>query len=121
MNKKIISMLFCMLPITSHANSIYDGIWESSPRLAYITVKENLGSIVASFNYISSGTWDASSGVLDGNKVRLTTLIGHGKVVVDVVFNSATEASAHVISCTPDPGYVCSFPAGASFTGKKVW
>jgi hypothetical protein len=89
--------------------------------MAYVFVKENNRTVIASFNYINSGVWDASSGVLEGNKLRLTTLIGHGKVVVDVVFDSPTEASAKVVSCTPDNGYTCKFPTGASFTGKKVW
>jgi hypothetical protein len=120
--KKIIAVILLLISSNSFAAGLYDGIWVIFP-YGYFTVSErdNVLIVVTLATDNDDGSWSAYQGSRNGNSARLQTIYGNVQTIVDLNFNSDTTANATIISCQPNPGYVCLFPAGTVLNASKVW
>lgn len=117
MNKiVIIALLAISMPAMSAGK--YDGIWDSK-ELGYISLHENNGQIIVVRLEKDLGFWEASSGTLIGNTVRLNTIVSDVTSVIDVTLTSDTTYTATQVSCRPISN--CQLPDGYTFTGSKIF
>ncbi|PTQ86897.1 hypothetical protein [Nitrosomonas ureae] len=106
----------------SYAAGPYDGIWAMFP-YGYLTISErdNILIVVTLVTDEEDGKWSAYQGGRNGNFARLQTIYGNAQVIVDTSFDSLTTAKATIVSCEPNPGYICLFPPGTVLNASKVW
>ena len=124
MKKIVIAMIgFLLMANEASAVSIYDGIYQLNPNIGYATLREQNGTMIAVVNQTYGGySWGAANGTMNGSSVQLSTIIGHINETINVNFTSATTFTAIIVSCSPNTaGYYCSFKAGQTLTGTKIW
>jgi hypothetical protein len=126
--KRIITGVFFSALLTSNAYAagLYDGIWEmhyGTTFIGYNSIHQNGNQIVAIPLLNSEFHWEALLGTLNDNTVTVNTLLSRGLVSSShsVVFSSLRSFTSTQNSCTPAPGYNCTFPDGAVITGTKIW
>lgn len=123
--KSAVFFIACALSVATEAQavSVYDGIYATKPDIGYVYFREQNGTMVAVLNQTVDNVyqWDAATGIMNGATVRLASIIGDVRLLVDVVFTSTGSFVATQQSCVPSPGHYCLFPDGVSFTGNKIW
>jgi hypothetical protein len=116
------ALFLLLLTCNATAASVYDGIYTTSPDVGYVIFKENQGTMLSIINTTYNGLdWAAAMGTLNTNTVRLNSIIGNTKLIIDITFTAENSYRATIISCIPNQGYYCSFPTGSTFTGYKIW
>lgn len=121
MKKFLVAILF-LVPNQSFAAGPYDGIWAIFP-YGYLTISErdNILIVVTLVTDDEDGRWAAYQGPRNGNTARLQTIYGNAQVIIDTNFDSDTTSRATIVSCQPNPGYICAFPVGTILNASKVW
>ena len=122
LKSSIFFILFSFLTFNVYAEGVFDGIYNTNPNIGYAYLKENIGSVIVVLNQTIQDDlqWNAASGNLIGNAVRLYSLIGYNTTVTDVTFTSNTTFTATQVSCVAGKR-TCLFPNGTTFTGNKIW
>lgn len=102
----------------------YDGIWvvTSAGYVAYMTINENAGSIIAVLHAPDTSYWEAYSGPRNGNTGQFSSILGNVTANGTVTFTSPTSLTGRVNSCVPIViGWQCGLTSGATFQGTKIW
>jgi hypothetical protein len=118
---KVFGLILILWGAPIYAEGLYDGIWQTSES-GFSTVNQNGNMIIVIGLDTEDGRWGASSGILEGNQSIISTIISGGAQIISrVEFTSLTTATATLISCIPDPGFVCLAPNGFTFVINKVF
>ncbi|MEX0965402.1 MAG: hypothetical protein WDZ52_15335 [Pseudohongiellaceae bacterium] len=123
MHKIRIVITFIVLAASNflYAAGPYDGIWQTSDS-TYSTVNQNGSTVIVVGLDLVDGDFAISTGELVGSELVLSTAVGNGAQIVSRVnFISATSATVTLLSCVPDPGYICTLPNGIALTITKVF
>ena len=125
MKKTILALVFFLaLAGQASAAGIYDGIWAmyyGGSFVLYESIHQNGDQIIA-IALDPDLTWDAVSGILSGNTVSFSTLVGGVQSNGNVVFTSPSTMTVTQTSCYPVwQGYHCLLPNGAVVTGQKIF
>lgn len=120
MKKLLLIFTFLLLPYQAQAGGIYDGIWQTSDS-TYSTVNQNGNTIIVVGLDLIEGDFAVSTGTLIGNEVILTSVIGNAQVTSRAVLTSLTTATFTLLSCVPNPGYICVIPIGTTALATKVF
>ncbi len=117
--KKLLLVLFLM-PSLAFAAGPYDGIWQSS-NTGYTIVNQNGNRIIATSISLSDGRFTIFGGEIEGSTLSLGSIIGDATSEMNIVFESPTKATAQVVSCVPNPGFICLFSPGLTIVFNKVF
>lgn len=116
--------LFLILALSTPAfaqQADYGGIWRASidPGAFVVVTQRGNSLVIAALD--SDGMWDAYIGSIGGTSASVTTVIGRATISMTVSFVSSTQAVAKLTSCTPKPGFICTFPIGSEITYNKIY
>jgi hypothetical protein len=102
----------------------YDGIWimTAPGYMAYVTLNENAGQLVAVMLSMDSSYWEAYIGPRTGGTAQLSAILGNVNATVTMTATSPTTMTGTVQSCVPRViGWRCLLTSGATFQGTKIW
>jgi hypothetical protein len=90
--------------------------------MAYVTLNENAGQLVAVMLSMDSSYWEAYIGPRTGSTVQLSSILGNVNASVTMTATSSTTMTGTVHSCVPKViGWRCLLTGGATFQGTKIW
>jgi hypothetical protein len=125
MKRILITIIFLLLPTTSYAAGPFDGIYSFSVSGflgGYASIHEdganNMIAVLLEPDP-NDTTWEAISGVRNGNNVTLRSIPGAGTVSLDVsvTFFDSNSGTATVNSCIGD----CDFPSGTVLDVNRIF
>ncbi len=125
MKKTLLAIIFLLLPTTSYAVGPFDGIFSFSVSGflgGYASIHEdganNMIAVLLEPDP-NDTTWEAISGVRNGNNVTLRSIPGAGTVSLDVTVNfiNNNSGTATVNSCIGD----CDFPNGTVLDLNRIF
>lgn len=119
--RTLLLVLWALVSQAAFGAGVYDGIWKSS-ETTYSTVNQNGNTVIIVGLDLAQGVFSVSQGELVGNELVLTSIIGGNAAITSkVVLQSLTTASVTLLSCTPNPGYICVIPIGTTIVITKVF
>ncbi len=124
MKKSLLAVALLLLPTTSFAAGPFDGIYTMNINglIGYASVHENNNSmiIVTLEPSPNDSTWEALSGVRNGNSATLNSILGTVNLEVSIVFIDNFNGNATIISCIGDDDD-CDFPNGTVINMNKIF
>lgn len=123
MRKILISIVFLLLPATSYAAGSFDGIYSfnfNGVLVGYASIHEddanNMIAVLLEPNPDDT-TWEAISGIRNGNDVTLRSIAGTVSLDVSVSFIDSNIGTATINSCVGD----CDFPNGTVLDVNRIF
>ena len=123
MRKITLVFAFLLLPITSFAAGPFDGIYSfnfNGALAGYASIHEddtnNMIAVLLEPNPDDT-TWEAISGVRNGDNVTLRSIAGTVTLDISVSFIDSNTGTATINSCVGD----CDFPNGAVLNINSVF
>ena len=123
MRKILIPIVFLLLPTTSYAAGSFDGIYSfnfNSILGGYASIHEddanNMIAVLLEPNPDDT-TWEAISGIRNGNDVTLRSIAGTVSLDVSVSFIDSNTGTATINSCVGD----CDFPNGTVLDVNRIF
>lgn len=102
----------------------YDGIWliTAPGYMAYATMNENAGQLVAVMFSMDNSYWEAYIGPRTGNTAQISALLGNVNATATITATSSTTLTGTVLTCVPKViNWSCLLKAGATFQATKIW
>jgi len=123
MRKILIPIIFLLLPTTSYAAGPFDGIYSfnfNGALVGYASIHENdtnnMIAVLLEPNPDDT-TWEAISGIRNGNDVTLRSIAGTVSLDISVSFIDSNTGTATINSCIGD----CDFPNGTVLDVNRVF